>query len=276
MTRKLLLTLSIALLSAALTMRADDAAALQLPQIPDSISAPASRAKYLAAHYWDNFDAQAAVAADSAALEQAFASYAWLLVSAGDGAQEQSAMRLLMSRASGNPKAYAWLCQNAQKYLYQPDSPTENLAAYGAFLQAIASDSISDLAQRQRNQYTLECIEMVMPGQPAPTFALADGSEIGQCAGQSFILLVFYDHDCGECKQLLADIEKSAYLNMLVADHKASVVLVDVADDNADTRIDDYLMRTVPSIYLLMPDATIALPDTDLKKALAKIAALDR
>lgn len=263
------------------------ARSLELPKLPAHLHTDAQRDEFMALHFWDRLDfADTIRSLDSELIDGAFSYYATILHRTPDSVRTASVDNLL-SRAASVPSAYMFMLETARAHLYSPDSPVFSEDIYLAVLDFVfARGDDSDIDRMIRDD-----IMRNRPGTPAAdfTFATADGgtSSALDSEGRCRTLLVFYDPDCDTCHHLIDRLRKNAALQTAVGASDLRVVLVYIGDnrdlwlrdaaslpDDWTIGIDDcgtveesdlYIIRNVPSIYLIDRDGTILLkePSTD-------------
>lgn len=263
------------------------ARSLELPKLPAHLHTDAQRDEFMALHFWDRLDfADTIRSLDSELIDGAFSYYATILHRTPDSVRTASVDNLL-SRAASVPSAYMFMLETARAHLYSPDSPVFSEDIYLAVLDFVfARGDDSDIDRMIRDD-----IMRNRPGTPAAdfSFATADGgtSSALDSEGRCRTLLVFYDPDCDTCHHLIDRLRKNAALQTAVGASDLRVVLVYIGDnrdlwlrdaaslpDDWTIGIDDcgtveesdlYIIRNVPSIYLIDRDGTILLkePSTD-------------
>lgn len=280
--------------TAAATAAVDE---LQLPAVPPTLVTPADRAAYIVAHFWDNMDfADTLRSHDANFIEQTFANYASLFPLVDADTTLTPAAAALMKRAEADREAYNLLAETADKYLYDPNSPMLNEAAYIPFLRAITGSTFIDSALRVRYEAQLADATKNLPGTIAANFtiALRDGSTTSLhrlCSGARAVLLMFYDPDCDNCAHLISQMKSDPALSAAVASGKVRILAV-YPDGEADlfasgagkipTEWTDgmspdgeiieselYSIRATPTLYLLDGSAMVVMKDADAATAVA-------
>lgn len=263
---------------------------LPLPPIPDSLTRPAGRASYLAAHFWDSLDfADRTLSLDTAFMEQNFANYLTVFPVIESDTDRDTAIRALLHKAAADPEASRLLHATIEKYLADPDSPMRDEDLFIAFCrQMLDTPGLLDKSESARTEYNLETALMNRPGSMAPDFRILrpDGTEttLRSCRGDT-LLLVFHDPGCATCRQTmdrLTQLPLPDGWSVLAVDtesapshwrpdslHTSShwqqaLALTDV--DEADL----YRLPVLPTLYLIDTDGRIILKDPDLN-TLARI-----
>ena len=143
------------------------------PEIPDLMTEPDQRLAYLVRHFWDEFDF-----ADSTSLtnpdvgEQGFANFIALLPQALPG-DAGAALDSLVKRAAPHPAALTFLLTNAEKYLYDPNSPYVNEELYATLVRPLLALPSVGYADKSRLTFRLDHIVLF-------------------CLGLSCISVIFY------------------------------------------------------------------------------------
>jgi hypothetical protein len=270
------------------------AAQLPLPKVPASIHDPHDRATYIVAHFWDSMNfADTTLSHNRDFMEQSFANYVSLFPMVDTLDLSQSVNRLL-TMAKADSAAYNLTARIAYKYLYEPNSPMLNEDYYGLFLPKLIGDKDIDEAQRYRYSYQLECIAKNRRGDLAADFSYSDlrgrlhTLRTTDCADQ--LMVIFFDPECDHCKAAIAFLRDSEQLNRLIADNRATVLAIYAEGDRdqwekTKTTLPDnwlvgydrsgiedndiYVLRAMPTIYLLDSTKHILLKDALPEAALA-------
>ena len=138
------------------------------PEIPDLMTEPDQRLAYLVRHFWDEFDF-----ADSTSLtnpdvgEQGFANFIALLPQDLPG-DARAALDSLVKRAAPHPAALTFLLTNAEKYLYDPNSPyvNEELLAVGMNYEKPISEEMTAKIDTTHAAYGAEIIKQLASAKP--------------------------------------------------------------------------------------------------------------
>lgn len=244
-------------------------------------------------NFWDQLDFGDTLATRNPDLmEQNFVNF----VALGRGVDREvfgEAVQKLMTRAEVDSVAFAMLAMIARDYLYDPNSPMYSEEDYLLFLDPIIASAKTDPARKERFEWERNAVLLNSPGTKASDirFFTPDGKENTLYGMQTAnrVLLVFFDPDCDHCHELMPLIEASEAIRRKVADGKLTVValysgdlkdmwreaaasmpkdwIIGIDDGTIDEK-DTYILRALPSLYLLDPDKTvvykdIALPDLE-------------
>lgn len=258
-----------------LATAASTARELPLPAVPDSITRPAERADWLIAHFWDAMDfADPAMSGDSATVEQTFANYLSVLPYAADSVRTASIATLL-------DRGFETVMPLADDYLFNPASPMFSETLYLPFVSYAIDRRGEEWREAQR-----ETAMKNMPGTPAPDIELTlpDGSKASLLddSGRP-VILMFYEPDCPVCHAALDALRRSPAVGTSV--RLFAVYLPEASGTkpwkqtaaeypstwqigiDADRRIDSqqsYVVRAIPTFYLIDGDGTVRLKDAQL------------
>lgn len=274
---------------------------LPLPAVPDSLTKPTDRANYALLHFWDRLDwADTARTHNGDYLEQNFANFLSLFPLADQAGRTAAASRLL-ANAEADTVAFNRITTLADKYLYDPQSPFYSDTHYIAFLEALLCSSSVDSTQATIYAYRREVATKNLPGTCAADFKLLTrngrrSSLSTMVAQQELTLLVFYDPECTQCAEILQQIDENYLINSLVDQGLLSILAVyaegkcDVWEKTKQTlpaawtvamdidHIQDeelYVLRAMPTLFLLQSDLTVLLKDPPLDALLLYLAQLN-
>lgn len=261
---------------------------LPLPQIPANLATPEERADYLALHFWDAMDWQdPSCALDTAFIEQNFANFLSGLPYATYAGLSCAIPAILDKvRSSGTPQIDLFY-QTAAKYLYEPDSPMRNEQLFLTFVDwAIANDYDAERARINRADIMLNRVGSVAADF---SFDLRDGgaTSLGAARGTP-VLLMFYEPDCNNCKQVEEQLMASRnfhdalrrgdlrFIAVYVGDNRdlwrrhASTLPADwTVGIDAEMTVDNenlYNIPVTPTFYLIDPDGKVLLKDPSLSQ----------
>lgn len=172
-----------------------------LPAIPDTLRTPQRRAAFLARHYWEQ--------ADTARLEEGFATFAALLRIIPDTARREP-LRALMGGL--NAEVLYRVDDLAQKYLAETLSPQRSDTLYIRYLQARTLTPM-DEAGRQRAAFLLKDFTKALPGTPAPDLRL-DGTTLYNVL-RPHTLLLFYSPTCEDCRRTIDTLRRDTSLHVV-------------------------------------------------------------
>lgn len=255
-----------------------------LPRMPPADVAPAARAAWLRAHYWDGFDfadTATLVRADTLRMLGLFARHAALCAVASDSAPIDS----LMCRASVSRTGLLYFWMLAERVLYDPNSPLRDDELYIPVLRTVVSSKLLTEWERLRPAEQLRLALRCRVGEPAADlrFVLSTGEESTLYDLQSDHTLLFVaDPDCSACERLSLEVAASPLVNERL--ERGSLTLLYllprgdtealrycggrlpaswlVACDDGTLFEGTYDLRAVPSLYLLDRTKRIVVKDT--------------
>ena len=259
------------------------------PAIPDVLVEPADRRAYLLTHYWDVLEfGDTVLVNDRNVAEQGFVNFIVLLSEGGevDGLVHESLLNWCRGFVSF-AHARTVMMKLADNYLYNPNSPYYNEVLYGAYLQAMLEVLPADDAQRSALSFKLGLLERNRIGEQASdfTYYLPDGrrgSLYRMAAGSKWLVLVFYDPECGSCHEVLERMAADVTLAEAVGDGAVKVLAVYTEGNDEAWRgslngmpegwtvVTDreqvkeqalYDLKALPSIYLLDKTGKVILKD---------------
>ena len=251
--------------------------------VPDDITEPQARARYLGEHFWDKVDFGTA---SEALIEQGLIDMASIFPLL-DGEALTASMTALSKRAEASKGALQRVLSMADKYLYGTDSPLYNESAYRNLLQvALVSKALSK-AEKEPYQKQLIMLEMNNEGTPAVDFEmqLVDGSKATLADVESPVTILFlYGANNIDSKLQRFRLTQARLINYLQRAGGIKVVAVCVEGDkaawekfradapaewvhvfDAEGKIKSenlYDLRTLPRLYLLDEQKTVLLKNT--------------
>lgn len=250
----------------------------EAPLPPSMLTSEQERAKFFAAHFWDNMDfADTAYIDKPAITEQAFADYLAIL-GAVPAAEGRAAMDRLMDRARADSSMYAYFAGMAEKYLDEPNSPFRNEELYIPVLQNIVSWDRVDELNKLRPESQLQMALKNRVGDRAADFdfMLASGKTMSlNNINSDFIIIYFNNPDCAACAHETEFMRQSPVLNEMIADGKLKIVAIYPDKDLTAWREH---ARQMPATWLNGYDSSQAIRDSDLYdlRAIPSFYLLDR
>jgi thiol-disulfide isomerase/thioredoxin len=234
-------------------------------------------------HFWDALDAEDTVRSmNTEFLEQNFSNFISLFPVA-DSAVQRRAVESMMERFTPQRRAYKLLVQTARKYLYEPESPAKNEDYYEMVLEA--AEQGPDLGVAERLQETTErrWIAKNHVGTLAADFVYRTGDgkliSLMETEIQDNLVLFFYNPDCEHCSEAARELADNEEMNVRIADGDLRVLAVNIYSDEGRSRVDIpknwiqgvdlsgieehelYIVRSVPTIYVLGADHKVLLKD---------------
>lgn len=263
--------------------------------VPDEITDPQARAKYLGEHFWDNVDF---TTASEALVEQGLIDMASIFPLLNSETLISS-MTALVKKAETSKEGLLMMLSLADKYLYGTASPLYNEAAYRGLLQSALISKALNKADKEPYQKQLVILEMNNEGSAAVDFdmQLVDGSKAKLSDIEAPVsILFFYAADNLDCKLQRFRLTQARLVNYLQRAGGIKIVAVCVEGDKAaweKFRADSpkewlhvfdasgkiksenlYDLRTLPRLYLLDEQKTVLLKNTkadDIEQYLVQI-----
>lgn len=263
--------------------------------VPDEITDPQARAKYLGEHFWDNVDF---TTASEALVEQGLIDMASIFPLLNSETLISS-MTALVKKAETSKEGLLMMLSLADKYLYGTSSPLYNEAAYRGLLQSALISKALNKADKEPYQKQLVILEMNNEGSAAVDFdmQLVDGSKAKLSDIEAPVsILFFYAADNLDCKLQRFRLTQARLVNYLQRAGGIKIVAVCVEGDKAaweKFRADSpkewlhvfdasgkiksenlYDLRTLPRLYLLDEQKTVLLKNTkadDIEQYLVQI-----
>ncbi len=266
-----------------------------LPHIPEVITDPAERAKYLVMHYWDRFDFGCRDLIQRPEIsEQAFVDYINIL---GYVPTEEvdASLGYTLRKAEVDTIMYLHFIQLFEKYFYDPNSPFRNEELYLPVLQEVIHSPLLTEEMRSRYEFQQIMANKNRVGASASDFTYTVSS------GQSFrlydlkseyILLMFTDPGCSTCEAVTGRLRSSKELNDALALNSATRSMLTVIEIYPDSDLQEwnahlsemprhwvngydksgeieakrlYDIKAFPTLYLLDRDKKVLLKDTSIE-----------
>ena len=256
------------------------------PIPPLIMTNPQDRAGYMITHFWDNFDFMDTMYCHAPDItEQAFVDFIALFPHATYDKVSEGAKKLL-GAAETNVVMYNYFYKLAGHYLYDPNSQMRNDEYYIPFLEHVVASPRVTEAFKVRTQHFLQLTNRNRVGSKAEdiVYTTASGST-GRLYNLSarYLLLMFYNPDCKECKETTDLLKKSQAVTAAVASGRLKVLAVYPDEDIAiwrdhlneipsswingydKTQViktnEVYDLKAIPTLYLLDADKKVILKD---------------
>lgn len=186
---------------------------LPLPTVPDSLRTVPTRAAYIIKHFWDAMEwGNDERAHNREVMEQAFVNFLSVFPPSPVDARREG-VDILMTNASADRIAYDMICELAEIYLYEPDSPMVDEETYILFLEQMVDSPLLDEAHRIRPRMHLENAMRNRVGTKAADFAFLtrDGKamHLSDVHPSGDMVLIFYDPDCSHCSRVMEKIQQN-------------------------------------------------------------------
>ena len=257
------------------------------PIPPVIMTSPQDRAGFMIAHYWDKFEFTDTMYCHAPEItEQAFVDFLALFPYATNSKVTEGVKNML-DAAEADETMYNYFFRLAGKYLYEPNSRMHNDEFYIPFLEhVVASHKVSE-EHKIRTQHFLQLAYRNRTGSKAEdiVFTTASGST-GRLYNISapYLLLMFFNPDCAECKKTTDELKKSAIITAAVASGMLKILAV-YPDENIEiwrehlqeippswingydeTQVikthEVYDLKAIPTLYLLDENKKVILKDT--------------
>jgi hypothetical protein len=247
---------------------------------PAMLTDPQERAGYLIMHFWDKFDFRDTMYCHTPDItEKAFVDFISIFPYASYSKVSEGVKKMLDS-AEADEVMYNYFYKKAEHYLYDPNSPMRNDEYCIPFLEHIvASSKVGDtykirprhlLNQAYRNRVGKIAEDVVYTTASGKTGRLYDISA-------KYILLMFYNPDCVECRHTTEQLKNSAAVSSAVSSGKLKVLAV-YPDENLEIwreRLSDMPsswingynqalalnLKAIPTLYLLDENKKVIFKD---------------
>lgn len=219
-------------------------------------------------------------------IEQKFSNFAYLLSQVTDTAIVNSAVENLLDQASVNERSFQNIQKISAHYLYDPNSPMLNEETFIPFMKNFSISPFLDDFMREKYSFYLEMAFKNRKGTKITDFKYTDrdGKEtsLWETPGKELILLMFYDPDCDNCKDIIEKMKSNRKLNQEVENNRLSVIAIYSGEDKNLWTVtkdelpaqwtvgfepgtlednDIYFFRAMPTFYLLDANKTILAKD---------------
>ena len=263
--------------------------------IPETITVPAERAKYLGEHYWERVDFATLT---DAALEGGLVELITLFPLFDEPTMKQ-VWQAAVARAEGASGGLQRLLAMCDKYLYGVSSPMYNEDAYRSLLHvALLSEKLSK-EEKLPYQSQLVMAEMNNVGSPVADFEITvRGGEKSKLSEvhTTVTILYFYNPGCPDCYIERSRLQQARTISYLVRaggvkvvavmpsnakseweKHQSQIPAEWVNGYDAENRIKSeglYDLRRMPRLYLLDDKKQVLLKNTtanDIEQFLSAI-----
>ena len=256
---------------------------------PVMLTDPQERAGYIITRFWDKFDFTDTMYCYVPDItEQAFVDFIALFQHA-TGSKIAEGVNNLLDAAEVDVVMYNYFLKLAALYLYDPNSPMRNDEFYIPFLEhVVASQKVAEV-YKIRTQHILELTYRNRLGSKAEDFVYTTATaQKGRLYNikAPYILLMFYNPDCKECKETTDQLKSSEAITTAVTSGKLKVLAV-YPDENLEiwrNHLKDfppswingydksqtiktnevYDLKAIPTLYLLDSKMTVLLKDTSI------------
>jgi hypothetical protein len=166
-----------------------------LPQIPDNITSPEERGKFLVMHYWDRFDFNnERLISRPEITEQAFVDYIHILQNYVLFEDAKKSLQYTLTKMAENKAMHAYFASLFEKYLYDPNSPFRNEELYLVVLERLTKSPLLSDAEKSKYKFQLRMAKKNRVGKKATNFdcTLATGETFSLYSIKSNYLLVIF------------------------------------------------------------------------------------
>ena len=248
-----------------------------------------ARAGYMITRYWDKFNFRDTMYCHAPEItEQAFSDFLSLFQYA-TRAKIVEGVNNLLDSCLVDVVMYNYFTQMAERYLYDPNSPMRNEEYFIPFLEHTLSSSRVKDESKIRPQQLLQMAYRNRIGMKAEdvVYTTASGST-GRLYNLSarYVLLMFHNPDCKECKQTTNEIKWSGVITSAVSSGRLKILAV-YPDENLEiwrNHLNDvpaswingydktltvrnnqlYDLKAIPTLYLLDENKKVLLKDTSV------------
>ena len=260
------------------------------PDVPTVIIDPNMQLEYLVKHYWDHFDfADTSYIPTPDITEQAWVDYVDLLFRIPHLQKAQEEMKNMMTKSALNSKKlFEYFTGLADKYLYDPNSPSRNEELYIPVLEVMLQTFVLNDVEKIRPQMRLDWALKNRMGAQATNFqftGIAGQTGTLYQVNTAFTLLFFNNPECTSCIEHIEGLRRSMLINSLLSERRLSVLSIYpdhevdnewkknyavypaewiVGYDPSFTIGDKYDLKASPTLYLLDKDKTVLLKDATI------------
>jgi hypothetical protein len=142
-----------------------------LPQIPENITSPEERGKFLVMHYWDRFDFNnERLISRPEITEQAFVDYIHILQNYVLFEDAKKSLQYTLTKMEENKVMHAYFASLFEKYLYDPNSPFRNEELYLVVLERLTKSPLLSDAEKSKYKFQLRMAKKNRVGKKATNF----------------------------------------------------------------------------------------------------------
>lgn len=266
-----------------------------LPEVPETITNPEERAKFVVLHYWDRFDFTNRNLIERPEItEQAFVDFINILSYVPQETMEES-LKKTLEYAEKDSVMYVHFATLFEKYLYDPNSPFRNEEYYIPVLQSLVKSSVLKPEEKSKFDFQYELVMKNRVGDVAKdfTYTLTTGAAATLHSLKSeFVLLMFSNPGCPTCTAVTERLTQSAELNNALSRNTPArsmlTILTVYPDDDLNewrahlsempanwthsydkgmliTQKKLYDIKAIPTLYLLDKDKKVILKDTSIE-----------
>jgi len=266
-----------------------------MPVIPDALTNPDERAKYLSLHFWDRFDfADRKLIERPEITEQAFVDYINILPYVSKEDADKSLLYTL-EKAATDTLFYRHVASLFDKYFYDANSPFRNEEFYLPVLQQLVQSPLLPEEEVSRYSFQLDMTLKNRIGQKANDFhyTLESGLTFSLYELRSeYTLLMFSNPGCPTCEAVMTQLSNSKPLSDALAMNTTSRTMLTILTLYPDNDLTEwyahlpqmpekwihaydkgmeitqkrlYDIKAIPTLYLLDRDKKVVLKDTSIE-----------
>lgn len=266
-----------------------------LPEMPETMTDPEDRARFLSMHYWDRFDfTNERLITRPEVTEQAFVDYVNILnyVSTDDA---KNSLNYTLGKAASNKAMYTHFASLFDKYYYGPNSPFRNEGLYIPVLEQLVKSSLLDNEVKSRYEFQLSIALKNQIGTRAANFdyTVASGKTSDLYSLQSdYVILMFSNPGCPTCAAAIRSMRLSEGINSAMNRNSANRTMLTIMTLYLENDLNEWLahlpelpaqwinaydkgmvitkkrlydVQATPTIYLLDKDKKVILKDTSVE-----------
>ena len=233
---------------------------------------------YVLNHYWDNFDFRDTMFCHLPDItEQAFVDFIVLFPYVSP-IKYSSAVKKMLDSAMVDAVMYNYFYKTGEHYLYDPNSEMRSDEYFIPFLEHVVSSSRVVEANKVRPKYLLDLAYKNRVGSKANDiiYTLNSGST-GNLYGitSQYVLLMFYNPDCKECRVTTEQLKNSTAVTAAVASGKLKVLAL-YPDENIE--IWKKHLNSIPSSWINGYDKSLSVRNKEIYdlKAIPTLFLLDK
>ena len=267
-----------------------------LPVMPEGMTNPDERAKFLTMHYWDRFDfGNEKLITRPQITEQAFVDYINVLNYVSEDDAKKS-IAYTLEKAGESKAMYAHFASLFEKYFNGPNSPFRNEGFYISVLEKLTKATLLSKEDESRYKFQLDMALKNSVGAKAANFnyTLASGKTADVYSINSdYLILMFSNPGCPACAATVQQIEASDAIGNALKRNSPNRTMLTVLTVYPDNDLNEwtshvqempsqwhnaydkgmvitqkklYDIQAIPTLYLLDKDKKVILKDTSVEE----------
>lgn len=221
----------------------------RLPEVPLMLTDSVEISKYIALHYWDNYDFKtSSETKQKGSLEEIFSNFIGFLQNVPLNVAA-SGIKTMMQKAQADSLVFSRFMSMCERHLYDATSPNRNDELYIPALEVIIASNLITPTYKIRPQFQLKMALKNRVGTKASNlfFELANGHHESLYQIESrFTILLFYNPGCHTCQETLSKMKESALVSRLIAEKKLHIAAIYTDSDKKEWL--DY-NRNIPATW---------------------------